>query len=77
MMAWLWELAALGYTSLTLVNAMEGIMRIKRTIIAPVALTLGSLGILAGSVAPVVASSASSVAVASSSSSSPNIMYGA
>ena len=36
---------------LTCIDAMEEIMRIKRTILAPVVLTLGSLGILAGSVA--------------------------
>jgi hypothetical protein len=53
---------------------MEEIMRIKRTILAPVALTLGSLGFLAGSVVPVVASSASGTAVVASASPS-NWMY--
>lgn len=49
-------------------------MRIKRTILAPVVLTLGALGFLAGSVAPVVASAASGSAVVASSS-SPGYMY--
>lgn len=44
-------------------------MRIKRTILAPVVLALGSIGVMAGTVAPIVAASASvgSVAVASAS----------
>lgn len=49
-------------------------MRIKRTILAPVILALGSLGFLAGSVAPVVASAASGSTVVASSS-SPGYMY--
>jgi hypothetical protein len=53
---------------------MEEIMRIKRTILAPVVLTLSSLGILAGSVAPVVAYSVSGSAVVASSA-SPGYMY--
>jgi hypothetical protein len=50
-------------------------MRIKRTIIAPVILTLGAAGsILAGAVAPVVAAQAvTGGAVASASS--PNYIY--
>lgn len=46
-------------------------MRIKRTILAPVVLALGSLGVLAGAVAPVVSSATPSVAAAAS----PNWMY--
>jgi hypothetical protein len=49
-------------------------MSVKRTIIAPIILTLGTLGIAAGAVAPVVASSAVP-AVASASPSA--IVYGA
>ena len=63
-----------GRATLTLANAMEEIMRIKRTILAPVVLTLGSLGFLAGSVAPVVASAASGSTVVASSA-SPAYMY--
>lgn len=43
-------------------------MSIKRTIIAPAVLTLGSLSVIAGTVAPIVASSAGGAVVASSSS---------
>jgi hypothetical protein len=53
---------------------MEEIMRIKRTLLAPVVLTLGSLGILAGAVAPVVASASAGGAVVAASS-SPGIAY--
>ena len=53
---------------------MEEIMRVKRTILAPVVLTLGSLGFLAGSIAPVVASAASGSAFVASSP-SPDYMY--
>lgn len=48
-------------------------MRIKRIIIAPVVLTLGSIGVLAGSVAPIVASQANVVGPAVASA-SPNLM---
>jgi hypothetical protein len=41
-------------------------MRVKRTIIAPIVLTLGTLGIAAGAVAPVVASSAAPVVATAS-----------
>jgi hypothetical protein len=58
-----------------LVDALEETMRIKRTIVAPVVLVLGSLGVLAGAVAPVIASAASGAAVVASSSSSPDIMF--
>jgi hypothetical protein len=46
---------------------MEEIMRVKRSILAPIVLTLGSLGVLAGSIAPVVAASSTGVAAASTS----------
>jgi hypothetical protein len=58
-----------------LANAMEEIMRINRTLLAPVVLTLGSLGILAGSIAPVVASASAASAVVASSSSPSGIGY--
>lgn len=50
-------------------------MRIKRTILAPVVLALGSLGVLAGAAAPVIASSASTVAVTAASSSPDSGVY--
>lgn len=50
-------------------------MRIKRTILAPVVLALGSFGVLAGAAAPVIASSASTVAVTASSSSPDSGVY--
>ena len=43
-------------------------MSIKKTIIAPVVLTLGSLSVVAGVAAPVVASSSAGIAAASSAS---------
>lgn len=64
-----------GRTSLTSANTMEEIMRIKRTILAPVVLALGSFGVLAGAAAPVIASSASTVAVTASSPSPDSGVY--
>ena len=52
-------------------------MRVKRSILAPVVLTLGSLGVLAGSIAPVVASSSVGVGVVAASTSPSSIGYGA
>jgi hypothetical protein len=45
-------------------------MRIKKTIIAPVVLTLGSLSVVAGVATPIVASSAAGVVAAAPASSS-------
>jgi hypothetical protein len=59
---------------LTWVYAPEEIMRVKRTIIAPIILTLGTFGIAAGAAAPIVASSAAPVVAAASPAS---IGYGA
>ena len=64
-----------GCASLTSVNAMEEIMRIKRTILAPVVLALGSLGVLGGSIAPVVAASAPG-SVVTASAPTPGYLYG-
>lgn len=64
-----------GRTSLALANAMEEIMRIKRTILAPVVLALGSLGVLGGSIAPVIAASAPG-SVVTASAATPGYMYG-
>lgn len=58
-----------GGASLTLAVALEDIMCIKRSILAPAVLALGSLGIVAGSAAPVIASSASASALVASSAS--------
>lgn len=43
-------------------------MHVKKNIIAPIVLTLGSLSVAAGTVAPIVASTAAGTVVASSSS---------
>ena len=43
-------------------------MRIKKTIIAPVVLTLGSLSVVAGVAAPVVASASAGSVIAASAS---------
>lgn len=52
-------------------------MKINRTIIARAILTLGAAGsIMAGTVAPIWASQASSVTAVASSSSTPNMYYG-
>lgn len=63
------EVDAPGRASLTLAHAVEAVMRIKRTILAPAVLILGSAGVLSGSIAPIIATSASagSAVVASSS----------
>lgn len=44
-------------------------MRTKKTILAPIVLTLGSLSVMAGAVAPVVASASGSAAAMSPASS--------
>jgi hypothetical protein len=54
---------------------MEEIMRIKWTILTPVVLALGSLGVLGGSIAPVIAASAPG-SVVTASAATPGYMYG-
>jgi hypothetical protein len=50
-------------------------MRINRTLIARVVLTLGAVGsVAAGTVAPIWASTSSATAVVASSSQSPNML---
>lgn len=46
-------------------------MNVKKNILAPIVLTLGSLSVAAGTVAPFVASASAGVVVASSAS--PNV----
>jgi hypothetical protein len=52
-------------------------MRIKRTIIAPLIMTIGSAGLVAGFVAPIVASSSAAVGVVAASPSPSMIGVGA
>lgn len=67
----------LGHRLTTLVNASEELVRIKQTIIAPLVMTIGSAGILAGAIAPIVTSTSASVGVVTATSASPNYIYGA
>jgi hypothetical protein len=53
-------------------------MRINRTIIARIVLTLGAVGsVAAGTVAPIWASTSSATAVVASASASPGYLYSA
>lgn len=62
------EVEAPGRASLTLAYAVEAVMHIKRTILAPAVLILGSAGVLAGSVVPIAAYSSSVGSVVTASS---------